>query len=177
MIAGAGDHTNCYFAPRVDEKMGSHASQLAKSVLIYSPWQFLYWYDRPEGSPHKAGGAGDNDNHIKEVPELIFFDLLPTVWDDTRILEGYPGEYAAVARRSGSDWFVGALNGEQEREFTISTDFLEPGIAYTATVFKDDSDVQTPTRVAVETFSITSKDSIVSRVRSQSGFAVLIREK
>ncbi|MCK5465740.1 MAG: glycoside hydrolase family 97 N-terminal domain-containing protein, partial [Bacteroidales bacterium] len=43
MIAGAGDHTNCYFDNRVDEKMGSHASQLAKLVCVYSPWQFLYW--------------------------------------------------------------------------------------------------------------------------------------
>src|SRR6185312_7462900 len=50
MIAGAGDQTNCYFAPRVD-KMGSHASQMAKAICIYSPWQFLYWYDRPEDSP------------------------------------------------------------------------------------------------------------------------------
>ena len=71
---------------------------------------------------------------------------------------------------------MGALNGEQEREFTIAIDFLEPGIAYTATVFKDDSDLQTPTRVGVETFPITSEDSIVSGVGSQSGFAVIIRE-
>ena len=176
MIAGAGDHTNCYFAPRVDETMGSHASQLAKSVCIYSPWQFLYWYDRPEGSPHKAGGAGGNDYYITEVSELIFFDLLPTHWDDTRIIEGYPGEYAVVARRSGSDWFVGALNGKRERDFVIATDFLEPGIAYTATVFKDEPELQTPTKVGMETFSITSEDSIVNRVRSQNGFAVMIRK-
>ena len=51
MICGAGDYTNCYFAERVTEKMGGRAAQLAKLVAIYSPWQFVYWYDRPEKSP------------------------------------------------------------------------------------------------------------------------------
>ena len=59
MIAGAGDQTNCYFAERVTEQMGSHTSQMAKSICIYSPWQFVYWYDRPFGSPVKKGGAGE----------------------------------------------------------------------------------------------------------------------
>ncbi|MDP4283610.1 MAG: glycoside hydrolase family 97 N-terminal domain-containing protein [Bacteroidota bacterium] len=63
MIAGAGDQTNCYFTPRVDEKMGSHASQMAKSICIYSPWQFIYWYDRPENSP-RAKKAEPVQQHL-----------------------------------------------------------------------------------------------------------------
>src|SRR3546814_2332613 len=54
MIAGAADQTNCYFAPRI-ANMGSHASQLAKAICIYSPLQFLFWYDRPEDSPLHTG--------------------------------------------------------------------------------------------------------------------------
>ncbi|MEO8110489.1 MAG: glycoside hydrolase family 97 N-terminal domain-containing protein, partial [Ginsengibacter sp.] len=51
-IAGAADNTNCYFTARVD-KMGSHVAQMAKAVCIYSPLQFLYWYDNPAPeSPH-----------------------------------------------------------------------------------------------------------------------------
>ena len=73
MIAGAGDNTICYYAPRVTEKMGGHAAQLAKAVLLYSPWQFVYWYDRPAGSPHKRGGAGASTGIIGEDPELAFF--------------------------------------------------------------------------------------------------------
>ena len=58
MICGAGDYTNCYFADRItSEKMGGRAAQLAKKIAIYSPWQFIYWYDRPYGSPVKVGGA------------------------------------------------------------------------------------------------------------------------
>ena len=62
--------------------MGSHASQMAKAVCLYSPWQFLYWYDRPAGSPAKIGGAGNNERFIQELPELTFFDRLPTVFLD-----------------------------------------------------------------------------------------------
>jgi len=175
MLAGAGDHTNCYFDSRVDERMGSHASQLAKAICIYSPWQFLYWYDRPEGSPRKAGGAGGNKNHILEVAELNFFDLLPTVWDDTRVIEGYPGEYAVLARRSESTWFVGALNGDQDRDFSIPLDFLDPNADYTATIYTDNGKLETDTRVSIESVSVTSEDIILRRLAPQKGMAMVIR--
>jgi hypothetical protein len=71
MICGAGDYTNCYFAERVTEKMGGRAAQLAKLVAIYSPWQFVYWYDRPEKSPRRAGGAGSAESVIKTDAEPV----------------------------------------------------------------------------------------------------------
>jgi alpha-glucosidase len=175
MLGGAGDQTNCYFAERVDEKFGSHASQLAKSVCLYSPWQFLYWYDRPVGSPNKAGGAGDNDNYIIEVPELSFFDQVPTVWDNTKIIEGYPGEYAVVARKSGTTWFVGAFNGNKERNYNISLDFLDPNIHYIATIFTDNDAVATQTKVAVETRTVTSEYMMKSKLGKHEGMAIVIK--
>ena len=175
MLAGAGDHTNCYFAERVDSKMGSHASQLAKAVMIYSPWQFLYWYDRPENSPGAHKGAGNSTNFILEVPELTFFDQMPTVWDDTKVLTGYPGEYAVVARRSEDTWFIGALNGMQERDSEISFDFLDPNQAYTATIFTDDEDVKTHSRVALETRNLTSKDVMNFKLGKLKGMAMVIK--
>lgn len=177
MIAGAGDHTNCYFAPRVEEKMGSHASQLAKAVCIYSPWQFLYWYDRPQGSPAKAGGAGNNELFIREVPELSFYDQLPTVWDDTHILSGYPGAYAVVARRSGSTWFVGALNGNESRDFQVPLSFLQPDREYLATLYLDDPASGTPTQVNITTRSVSATDSINHLLGKHQGMAMIIREQ
>jgi alpha-glucosidase len=177
MIAGAGDHTNCYFAERVEEKMGSHASQLAKTVCIYSPIQFLYWYDRPPGSPGRTGGAGSSQMFIREVPELAFFDQVPTVWDDTRVLQGYPGEYAVVARKSGSSWFVGALNGEQAREFVVPLGFLDAGSAYEAVLFADDPTVNTITHVAIDTLEVTATDVISRQVGSQEGMAVILKRQ
>ena len=176
MLAGAGDHTNCYFSNRVEEKLGSHASQLAKVVCIYSPWQFLYWYDRPVGSPHRVGGAGGSESIIVEVPELSFFDQVPTVWDDTKIIEGYPGEYAVVARRSGSTWFLGALNGLRERDFTISFDILDPKFEYEATVYSDNKEIDTPTNVEIDTLKVTSKDKITKRIGKHEGMALILKK-
>ncbi|MEO0333401.1 MAG: glycoside hydrolase family 97 catalytic domain-containing protein, partial [Bacteroidota bacterium] len=153
MVAGAGDQTNCYFAERVN-KMGSHASQLAKAVCIYSPWQFLYWYDRPAGSPGKKGGAGSSEDFIQEVPELAFYDALPTVWDDTKIINGYPGEYATVARKAGNDWFVGVLTGTTDYQVSFSLDFLDEGVSYEATIYSDDPSLDTDTKVRIETMEV-----------------------
>ncbi len=174
MLAGAGDHTNCYFADRV-EVMGSHASQLAKAVCVYSPWQFLYWYDRPLASPGNTGGAGSSEGFIHEVPELEFYDALPTVWDDTRVLEGYPGEYAAIARKHGDDWFLGALTGNQERNFVLPLTFLESGQTYEATLYADDAHVPGPTRVALKNLSVTHQDTIRQTVLASGGMAAVFR--
>ncbi len=176
MLAGAGDHTSCYFSDRVDDKLGSHASQLAKLVCIYSPWQFLYWYDRPINSVDKAGGAGGSDRFIIEVPELTFFDQVPTVWDNTKVIEGYPGKYAVVARKSGTTWFVGALNGDQERDYNIPLDFLNPNSKYKATVFTDNDEVKTQTKVAVETLTVTSEYMIKNRLKQHEGMALIIKK-
>ena len=172
MLAGAGDHTNCYFADRVDA-MGSHASQLAKAVCIYSPWQFLYWYDRPIASPGKKGGAGESDGFIQEVPELEFYDALPTVWDDTHVLEGYPGEYAAMARRQGDGWFLGALTGNQGRDFVLPLTFLDADRKYEATLYTDDAHVPGPTRVAVKKLTVTHQDTIRQTVAGSGGMAAM----
>lgn len=125
MICGAGDYTNCYFAERVTEKMGGRAAQLAKLVAIYSPWQFVYWYDRPEKSPRRAGGAGSAESVIKTDAATRFYNSIPTVWDETRFLEGEMGKYAVVARRSGSDWYVSMLNAGDKKQISLPIDFLK----------------------------------------------------
>jgi alpha-glucosidase len=176
MIAGAGDHTNCYFAPRVQETMGSHASQLAKAVCIYSPWQFLFWYDRPKGSNPNETGAGGNQDFIRELPELTFFDCLPTVWDDTRVLEGYPGKFAVVARKSGDLWFVGVINGPENRNFDISLDFLDKDKKYKATVFSDDASLNTSTNVRIEKIFINSSGTISRKINRMNGLAIILEQ-
>jgi len=113
MLAGAGDNTICYYDSRV-AKNASHAYQLAKAVCFYSPWQFLYWYDRPAGSPGTQGAGGEHAG-IGHEPELAFFDAVPTVWDDTKVIHGSIGQYAVIARKSGSDWFIGCMNSAQPR--------------------------------------------------------------
>ena len=52
-------------------------------------------------------------NNLNELPahELDFLKQVPTTWDETRFIDGYPGKYAVIARRHGSQWYVAALNG------------------------------------------------------------------
>lgn len=175
MIAGAGDQTNCYFAPRVTETMGSHASQLAKSVCIYSPWQFLYWYDRPEGADPDGEGAGGTKTFIQEVPELAFYDALPTVWDDTKVIDGYPGKYAIVARRSKDDWFIGALSGDTDYQADINLDFLDEDKNYEAVIYSDDENSTSITKVSIENIKVEKNDKISHHMLKQNGLAIHIK--
>lgn len=126
MICGAGDNTNCYFSERVTEKMSGRAAQLAKLVSIYSPWQFIYWYDRPEASPRNMGGAGSVQPIIKEDNITSFYTSVPTVWSETRHLEGEMGQYSVVARRSGNEWYVAVMNAGDRR--TVSVPLSQLGI-------------------------------------------------
>lgn len=176
MIAGAGDQTNCYFAPRVDEKMGSHASQMAKTICIYSPWQFVYWYDRPENSPHQRGGAGATESVIAEIPDLTFYDALPTVWDDTKVLEGKIGEYTTIARRSGHNWFVGSLT-TGARPVTVPLNFLTKQKEYVATIYCDDSLWESPTHVKIIKRDVTSITKLRFQLKANNGLAIILKEK
>jgi alpha-glucosidase len=171
-LAGPGDQTNCYFASRVDT-MGSHASQLAKTLCIYSPWQYLFWYDRPLGSPGSSG-AGGSVSVLQDVPEMSFFERLPTVWDETRWLQGHPDTHAVVARRKGTSWFIGGLNGTTAREFTIPLDFLPAGQNFRMELYRDDPSVATVTRVKVGTSVVNRGSSIQRTVGVRNGIAAIL---
>jgi alpha-glucosidase len=155
--------------------MGGHVSQLAKAVMIYSPWQFLYWYDRPEGSPGKKGGAGDSDGFIKNHPELEFYKLMPTVWDETKVLEGKIGEFATIARRAGNEWFLGSLTANQARKCSVDFDFLEDGVGYTATIYTYDPESKSTTKVKIEKLPVTSEKTIDFEIEANSGIAMHIQ--
>ncbi len=103
MLAGQGDNTICYYNERVDNKMGSHASQLAKAVCIFSPLQFLYWYDKAAPGLEKNDGLWGSTNYIGSEPELEFFNAVPTVWDETKVLHAKISEYGVIARRKGKN--------------------------------------------------------------------------
>ena len=173
MLAGAGDNTICYYDQRV-EKNACHAYQLAKAVCIYSPWQFLYWYDRPAGSPGRKGGAGGSRNVIGDEPELTFFAALPTVWDETRVLAGSIGEYAAFARRKGDAWFVGVMNGDSPRTIEVPLEFLGDDAPREARIYRHDENVKTRTHVAIERCAVTGSDRFSFALEARQGLALHI---
>lgn len=131
-LCGPADYTPCYFNGRVKN---TKAHQLAMPVVYYSPITFLYWYDLP--------------NVYKGEKELDFWKYCPTVWDESKALQGEIGEYIVQARRSGNDWFVGAMNGLQARDITLNTaDFLQKGKKYRVEIYNDDPALNTRTKVS-----------------------------
>jgi alpha-glucosidase len=175
-IAGPADNTVCYYDNRVDAKMGSHASQLAKAVCIFSPLQFLYWYDKPipAGREDEMGGK---PNYLGNEPELEFFDNLPTIWDDTKVLYGKIGEYGRIAREKGDEWFIGGINGEKAKDFNLKFSFLTPGIKYIAKIYSDDASVNTRTHVRIDTVEINNQSQYIARLGSNRGIAMHVIPK
>lgn len=173
MIAGCADNTVCYYAKRVDEK-ATHAYQLAKAVCLYSPWQFLYWYDRPSGAPKNVGGAGGAETGIGSEPELEFYDHIPTVWDDTKVVHGKIGEFAVIARKSGDAWYIGYMNSGETRKLEVPLTFLEKGRKYVAHIYSDDPAIQTKTHVKIERFLVESGSVLKVSASLQGGQAIRI---
>ena len=172
LLAGAGDNTICYYNSRVDT-YATHAYQLAKAVCFYSPWQFLYWYDRPPSSRDNKSEALPG-NVIGDEPELEFFDAVPTVWDETRVLAAEIGKYAVIARRSDKEWFVGAMSSGPERIFTCNLDFLNNDETYLASIYSDDMNAATRTHVEIERFLVNHKTMLKMHVLENGGCAVRI---
>ncbi|WP_372743972.1 glycoside hydrolase family 97 N-terminal domain-containing protein [Lutibacter sp.] len=173
MLAGAADNTVCYYNKRVD-RMGSRASQLAKTVCLFSPIQFLYWYDKAPAAPIKEDGLWGNTNIIGNEPELEFFNNVPTTWDETKVLEAKIAEIGVIARRKGEDWFIGGINGVKERSVDLDFSFLEANETYKAKLFTDDKTVKTRTHVKIEELELTSTSKLDLNIKSNNGFAIQI---
>lgn len=168
MICGAGDYTNCYFAERVAEKMGGRAAQLAKRIAIYSPWQFIFWYDRPSKAPARAGGAGSVESVIKTDAITDFYCSIPTTWDDTRFYEGDMDSYAVVARRSASDWYISILNAGNKRQVALPLDMLKDQSKYKATLY-----YQAPGKkkdvISVKEIKLQGQENLLLDIEDNSG--------
>lgn len=170
-IAGAADHTICYYhRPELKKQLAetqnarsmktTSGHQLAISVIFYSPLQFMYWYDKPEDS--------------KNEPELEFFDRVPTVWDDSKILDGEIGQFITVARRSGQQWFVGAITNNDERELKINFSFLPAGKKYKATIYYDDPASPVRTKVSEKQITVDAKTILNVKLPASGGQAIWI---
>ena len=92
-------------------------------------------------------------------PGLEFIEKVPTVWDDTKVLSGFPGESIVMARRKGDVWYLGAMTNWDPRDLAIPLDFLGPG-EYEARVFADGPDAASDgTSLSVETKTVKAGDS------------------
>lgn len=156
-IAGPYDYTICWTTPRLKT---TRAHQMAMSVVVYSPLQFLFWYDRPD--------------QVEQAPELEFFNLLPVTWDETRALAGAVGEYAVIARRSGQSWYLGAIANERSRTVELRMGMLAPGAPYT---LKTWCDGDSKTSVAIRETEIKGGDPLTLSLAASGGCAALIQPR
>jgi alpha-glucosidase len=156
-IAGSADYTVCYYDKRIKP---THAHQLAMAVVSFSPLQWIFWYDKP--------------SLYKNEPEIEFFRHVPTVWDDTKVVNGEIGKFATIARRSGDDWFIGTINGSEKRQLEIPLDFLDPGKSYVAHIYTDDDSATTRTKVGIETRPVDTNTIIEADLNKGGGQAVWI---
>lgn len=155
-LCGPADYTPCYFNGRVKN---TKAHQLAMPVVYYSPITFLYWYDLP--------------NVYKGEKELDFWKYCPTVWDESKALQGEIGEYIVQARRSGNDWFVGAMTGLLARDITLNTaDFLQKGKKYRVEIYNDDPKLNTRTKVSTVVQTIKAGKILKLHLQSSGGAAL-----
>ncbi|MBO9199808.1 MULTISPECIES: glycoside hydrolase family 97 protein [Niastella] len=95
-----------YKIPRINRQTTA-AFELALSVLFLSGAQ--HFAETPVGMAHMPG-------YVKE-----FLQQLPTAWDDVRFIDGFPGEFVVLARKSGNKWYIAGINGSTQ-EKTVSLD-------------------------------------------------------
>ena len=131
MVAGPMDYTpgamvnmdKANFSPNFTrpESQGTRAHQVALYVIYESPLQMLS--DSPS-------------NYMKEQETTDFIVNIPVVWDDIIGLDGKVGDYLLLARRSGKDWFVGAITDWTSRDMDLDLSFLPAG-KYKMDIFQD----------------------------------------
>lgn len=155
-LTGPADYTFCWYSSRLKP---THAHQLALSTIFFSPWQFLFWYARP--SAYQGEKA------------LDYWKTLPTTWDETRVIQGEIGRYVAVARRKGSEWYLGAIHANGRGQMKLPLAFLEPKRRFTATIYHDeDPDDPASKAVRVDTQLVDSTTVLQAEIPANGGQAI-----
>jgi len=115
----------------------------------------------------------DNPSNYKREPECLrFLSQVPTEWDDTKVLDAKVGDYVIVARRNGTNWYVGSMTDWTPRDMTVDLNFLPEG-TYTVETYKDGLNAD---KAAVDykyvTMEKTNKDQIKLHMAPGGGFAL-----
>ncbi|MFH1197795.1 MAG: glycoside hydrolase family 97 catalytic domain-containing protein [bacterium] len=158
-VVGAMDYTPVTFTNSQFPHITSYGHELAQSVVFESGIQHMA--DRPAG--------------YYELPDAArtFLKEVPNAWDDTKLIDGYPGKDVFIARRKNNTWYIGGLNSEKiEKNKTLKFDFLTDDVKYKLTLIADgkhDEDFST-SYLVVDKFS-----SVSVKMLRRGGFAALLK--
>ncbi|MBN2370266.1 MAG: glycoside hydrolase family 97 protein [Vicinamibacteria bacterium] len=137
--------------------MGTRAHQLAMLVVYESALQVLC--DSPYS--YRSSPAGTD-----------FLKVVPTTWDDTKVIHGQVGDFITVARRSGDDWYLGSMTDWDARDLEIPLGFLGPR-RYQAEIWADAYEAdEFPDRLMKEIRVVTGADRLTARLAPGGGHVV-----
>ncbi len=137
-------------------RTSTDAHELACSVIMESGIQ--HFADRPEGYNPSIGKP--------------FLQIVPSAWDDIHFIDGYPGQYAIMARRKGNDWYVGGISALSARTMSVPLSFLKAG-SYSVDLYKD-STGGTKYTMAKQTVTINPSTPLSVWVKDSGGFCCMI---
>ncbi|MBR1539145.1 MAG: glycoside hydrolase family 97 protein [Bacteroidales bacterium] len=138
---------------------GTRARQVAEYVVFDSP--FVMLCDNPTA-------------YMKEQQTTDFITAIPTVWDQTRILQGKIGSHIVTARRSGSRWWIGGLTDWNARDITLDLGSLVEG-THNAVLFRDGVNAtRNATDYAIETLEIQAGKPFRVHLVPGGGFVLVI---
>jgi alpha-glucosidase len=166
MLAGRMDYTPGGFNNVTREEfesrslrplvMGTRAQQLAMYAVYEVPFQMV----------------SDTPSVYEDQPAFEFIKHSPATWDETKVLNGVPGEFISIARRSGTSWFLGSLTNWTARELDVPLSFLGAG-KYTAEIYADAEDAaRYPKNVSVRRETVDSHSVLKAKLAPGGGYAV-----
>jgi alpha-glucosidase len=154
-VLSSMDFTPVTFTNHAYPHLTTYGHELALSVVFESGLQ--HFPDRVQGY-----------NDLPTAPRT-FLQQVPSTWDETRLVDGAPGEWVVLARRKGDVWYVGGINGQGAAiDVTLSLGFLGAG-TYTATVI---SDGNSDTTFNDSSTTLAATDSLPVALRARGGFVV-----
>ncbi len=130
MLGGSTDYHLGGFAAASPEQFKAHYT---RPFVIGTRCHMLAMYVVLENN---LGMVCDAPERYINQPGFEFIQQIPTTWDETRVIDAKPGEWLAIARRKGTDWYVGAITNHESRTVTHALDFLPAG-NYTAEIYSD----------------------------------------
>ena len=138
----------------ITEVQGTRAAQLALFVIYNSP----------------VTVACDQPDHYAGKPGADFLKIVPTVWDETHVMNAGIGEYLVETRRKNKDWFIGGMTDEHSRQFDLPLDFLNEG-KYKLTVWQDAGDSEKNAEdLTVKTKIVTRQDQVKINMVRNGGY-------
>jgi alpha-glucosidase len=179
LLVGPGDYTPGGFLNRqpgafASQKptlvQGTRAAELALFVIYDSPLTCACDHPRHYRNQLEAGGSTWR-------PGADFLKVVPTVWDDTRVLSGVVGEHIVIARKSGDEWYIGALTNSEPRELAIKLDFLGPG-SWMLRLWKDgDRASENAEHLATEELTVESGETLSFRLAPAGGCVARLQKQ